>query len=103
MALSDGEQRRLAQIEAHVRATDPDFVLRLDLAGAWRGRRQLRRMCWWLLALGASMMLMGLSSVAGVISFGSLLTLCGSALTMWSALTARGLRVRRPRARKAGR
>lgn len=100
MALSDGERRRLADIEAHTRATDPEFVNRLDVADAWRRRRKLRRLCWWLLALGAWMMLMGLSSAAGVISIGSLLAWCGCVLMVWSALTAGSPRVRRPGARR---
>ena len=68
MALSEWDQSRLREIEEHTRATDPDFVTRLDLAVVLRHRRQLRRMCWWLQALGAWMTLMGLSAAHGVIS-----------------------------------
>lgn len=92
MALSDWDQSRLREIEEHTRATDPDFVTRLDLAGVLRRRRQLRRICWWLQALGAWMTLMGLSAAHGVISIGSLVAGGGCALIVWSALTARSLR-----------
>ena len=89
MALSDRDQSRLREIEEHTRATDPDFVTRLDLAGVLRRRRQLRRMCWWLQALGAWITLMGLSAAHGVISIGALVAGGGCALMVWSALTAR--------------
>ena len=59
MALSEWDQSRLREIEEHTRATDPDFVTRLDLAVVLRHRRQLRRMCWWQQAFGVWMTLMG--------------------------------------------
>jgi len=93
VALSAWDQSRLREIEEHTRATDPDFVARLDLADVLRRRRQLRRMCWWLQALGAWITLMGLSAAHGVISIGALVAGGGCALMVWSALTARGLRV----------
>jgi len=65
VALSDWDRSRLREIEEHTRATDPDFVTRLDLAVVLRHRRQLRRMCWWLQALGAWITLMGLSAARG--------------------------------------
>jgi len=83
----------LREMEEHTLSTDPDFVTRLDLAGALRRRRRLRRVCWWLLALGAWLMLMGLSTAHGVISGGALTAGGGCALVLWPALTARGLRV----------
>jgi len=93
VALSDWDQSRLWEIEEHTRATDPDFAARLDLAAVLRRRRQLRRMCWWLQALGAWITLMGLSAAHGVISIGALAATGGCALTMWATLTVRGLRV----------
>jgi len=93
VALSDWDQSRLREIEEHTRATDPDFVTRLDLAVVLRHRRQLRRMCWWLQILGAWMTLMGLSEAHGVISIGAIVAGGGCALMVWSAFTARGLRV----------
>ena len=93
MALSDWDRSRLREIEEHTRATDPDFVTRLDLAVVLRHRRQLRRMCWWLQALGAWVTLMGLSAARGVYSIGALAATGGCVLMVWSALTARGLRV----------
>src|SRR6185436_19103940 len=39
VALSDWDRFRLREIEEHTRATDPDFVTRLDLAGVLRRRR----------------------------------------------------------------
>lgn len=93
MALSEWDRSRLQEMEEHTLSTDPDFVTRLDLAGALRRRRRLRRVCWWLLALGAWLMLMGLSTAHGVISGGALTAGGGCALVLWSALTARGLRV----------
>jgi len=93
VALSEWDQSRLREIEEHTRATDPDFVARLDLAGVLRRRRQLRRMCWWLEALGAWITLMGLSAAHGIISIGGLAAGGGCALMVWSALTARGLGV----------
>lgn len=92
MALSDWDRLRLQEIEEHTRATDPEFVTRLDLAGVLRRRRQLRRMCRWLQALGAWMMLMGLSAAHGLISVGALVAGGGCALMVWSALTVRSLR-----------
>jgi len=92
VALSDWDQIRLREIEEHTRATDPDFVTRLDLAGVLRRRRRLHRMCWWLQALGAWMMLMGLSAAHGLISVGAVTAAAGCALMVWSALTARSLR-----------
>ena len=56
------------------------------IAGALR--RRLRRVCWWLLALGAWLMLMGLSTAHGVISGGALTAGGGCALVLWSALVA---------------
>ena len=93
IALSERDQSRLREIEQHTLSTDPDFVTRLDLAGVLRRRRHLRRVCWWLLALGTWLMLMGLSAAHGVISGGAVTAGGGCALVMWSALTARGLRV----------
>ena len=84
MALSEWDQSRLREIEEHTRATDPDFVTRLDLAVVLRHRRQLRRMCWWLQALGAWMTLMGLSAAHGVISVGAIVAGGGCALMVWS-------------------
>ena len=95
MALSDWDQCQLAEIEAGTLATDPKFVSRMDLAGALRTRDHLRRICWWLLALGAWLTLTGLFGARGVISLGALGACCGCALMMWSALTARSLRDRR--------
>jgi len=92
VALSDWDRFRLREIEEHTRATDPDFVTRLDLAGVLRGRRRLRHMCRWLQVLGAWMMLMGLSAAHGLISGGTLAAAAGCALMVWSTLTARSLR-----------
>ena len=92
MALSDWDQRQLAEIEAGTLAKDPEFASRMDLAGAVRSRRQLRRMCWWLLALGAWLLLTGMAGARGVISLGALSACCGCGLMVWSALTARSLR-----------
>ena len=93
MSLSDRDQSRLREIEEHTRASDPDFVTRLDLTAVLRRLRQLRRICWWLQALGAWITLMGISAAHGVISIGALVATSGCALMVWSALTARGLRV----------
>jgi hypothetical protein len=93
VALSERDQSRLREIEEHTLSTDPDFVTRLDLAGVLRRRRHLRRVCRWLLALGAWLMLMGLSAAHGVISGGAVTAGGGCALAVWSALTAWGLRV----------
>jgi len=93
VSLSDRDQSRLREIEEHTRASDPDFVTRLDLAAVLRRRRQLRRICWWLQALGAWTTLMGISAAHGVISIGALVATSGCALMLWSALTRRGLRV----------
>lgn len=90
--MSEWDRSRLREMEEHTLSTDPDFVTRLDLADALR-RRRLRRVCWWLLALGAWLMLMGLSTAHGVISGGALTAGGGCALVLWPALTARGLRV----------
>ena len=92
VALSDWDQIRLWEIEEHTRATDPEFLTRLDLAAVLRRRRRLRRVCRWLQALGAWTMLMGLSAAHGLISGGTLAAAGGCALLVWSALTARGLR-----------
>ena len=93
MALSEWDQSRLREIEEHTRATDPDFVTRLDLAVVLRHRRQLRRMCWWLQALGAWITLMGLSAAHGVISIGALAATGGCALSGWAPRPPRGVRV----------
>ena len=95
VALSDRDQCRLREIEEHTAATDPGFVSRLDLAGVLRRRRRLRRMCWWLQALGVWMTLMGLSAAHGVISIGVLVAGFGLTLAVWSTITARGVRVPR--------
>ena len=93
VALSDWDQRQLARIEAGTLATDPGFAARMDLTGAVHSRRQLRRMCWCLLALGAWLLLTGMARADGVISLGALSACCGCGLMVWSALTARSLRV----------
>ena len=97
VALSDRDQCRLREIEEHTVATDPGFVTRLDLAGVLRRRRQLRRICWWLQALGAWMTLMGLSAAHGVISIGVLVAGFGLTFVVWSTITARGVRLPTPR------
>ena len=95
--LSDEEQGRLREIQTRTAAADPQFARRLDLAAAIRRRRRLYRGCWWLLALGVWMMLSGLDEARGLISLGTVAAGAGSALVVWSACTARGLRPPRPR------
>ena len=93
--LSDEEQGRLQQIESVTAATDPRFARQLDLTDAIRRRHRLYRGCWWLLALGTWMILSGLDEARGLISLGTVAAGAGSALAVWSACTAHGLRTHR--------
>ena len=95
MSLSDEERARLREIEALTAAADPRFAAQLDLDRAARRRRQLRAVCWWLLAVGAGLALVGAAAAQGVISLGTMLALVGCGLILWSAVTAHGLRTRR--------
>src|SRR5690349_13545607 len=86
VSLSEDEKSRLGEIEAHVRATDPGFVRRLDLALAHRRQGRTIVILWCLLFLGVSMLANGLTAAQGVISLGMLVAIIGSGLTIWSTV-----------------
>lgn len=89
MSLSDDERDRLQEIETLTATEDPRFVAQLDLDAVIRRRRQLRRVCWSLLALGAVLMISGAGAVRGLISIVTVIAGAGAALILWSALTVR--------------
>lgn len=89
MAMTDDEQGRLKEIEFHERAIDPGFVTRLDLPAVVAHDRRLRRLCRWLLTVGAWMTFIGFVAARGPISIGTLVAGCGCALMAWSAVTGR--------------
>jgi|SRR6478609_1036553 hypothetical protein len=104
MPLSEDEKSRLDEIEAHVRATDPDFVQRLRTAGQERhahpepvvapvraidptrqyNRRLILLSC--LLFVSVSLFSNGLSAAHGLISLGTLVAIAGGFLTGWTTL-----------------
>ncbi len=86
MSLSEDEKSRLGEIEAHVRATDPGFVRRLDLTLAHRRQGRTIVILWCLLFLGVSMLANGLTAAQGVISLGMLVAIIGGGLTSWSTV-----------------
>lgn len=95
MSLSDDERDRLLEIEALTAAADPQFARRLDLDAAVGRRRRARWVCWVLLIAGAFTMVAGVGAARGAISLGTVLTVIGGALMIWSAATAHTLRPRR--------
>ena len=114
MPLSEDEKSRLDEIEAHVRATDPDFVQRLRTGSTFRHpsmapvaeparevdprgveaaavdpeRRYQRRLillsC--LLFVSVSLLSNGLSAAHGLISLGAVVAIIGGVLTGWTTL-----------------
>jgi hypothetical protein len=86
VSLSEDEQSRLSEIEAHARATDPGFVGRLSLIDARRRLRRLIMTLWWVLFLGFLMLTIGLSAAAGVISIGVLVAMSGCGLMAWTGV-----------------
>ena len=116
MPLSEDEKSRLDEIEAHARATDPDFVRRLGSAGpvghtgpttdttARRtvdpqqvyNRRLILLSC--LLFASISLFANGLSAAQGVISIGTVVAIVGGVLSGWVTL----LLVRFHRAHRTG-
>lgn len=104
MPLSEDEKSRLDEIEAHVRATDPDFVRRLRSAGQERAahpdpvampacavdparqynRRLILLSC--LLFVSVSLFSNGVSAAHGLISLGSVVAIIGGVLTGWTTL-----------------
>lgn len=86
VSLSEDEKSRLGEIEAHVRATDPAFVRRLDLGLAHRRQGRSIITLWCLLFLGLSMLANGLTAAQGLISLGMLAALVGGGLTIWSTV-----------------
>ena len=86
MSLSEDEKGRLGEIEAHVRATDPGFARRLDLADLHRRHRRTIVTLWCLLFVGVAMLANGLTAAQGLISLGMLAAVFGGALTAWSTV-----------------
>lgn len=116
MPLSEDEKSRLDEIEAHVRATDPDFVQRLRTGAAFRHpsmapvvepardvapprgvdpapdvdpkRRYQRRLVLLscLLFVSVSLLSNGLSAANGLISLGAVVAIIGGVLTGWTTL-----------------
>lgn len=104
MPLSEDEKSRLDEIAAHVRATDPDFVQRLRVAGPERHdhptsaaapagavdpvRQYNRRLILLsgLLFVSVSLFSNGLSAAHGLISLGTLVAIAGGVLTGWTTL-----------------
>ena len=116
MPLSEDEKSRLDEIEAHVRATDPDFVQRLRTGAAFRHpsmaplvepahvvepprdvapapvddpeRRYHRRLILLscLLFVSVSLLSNGLSAAHGLISLGTMVAIVGGVLTGWTTL-----------------
>lgn len=105
MPLSEDEKSRLDEIEAHVRATDPDFVQRLRSVDHERpahpargtarpprvvdpqrqySRRLILLSC--LLFVSVSLFSNGLSAAHGLISLGSVVAIIGGVLTGWTTL-----------------
>lgn len=116
MPLSEDEKSRLDEIEAHVRATDPDFVRRLHSAGPGGhtgpapvtvpprvmdpqqqyDRRLILLAC--LLFGSVSLFANGLSAAHGLISLGTVVALIGGVLSGWvTVLLVRFRRAHRPR------
>lgn len=86
MSLSEDEQSRLGEIEAHARATDPGFARRLNLADARRRHRHLIVILWCLLFVGSSMLANGLTAANGLISMGNVVAVFGGGLMIWSTV-----------------
>jgi hypothetical protein len=115
MPLSEDEKSRLDEIEAHVRATDPDFVQRLRTGATFRhpsmapvaeparvieptrevdpapvdpDRRYHRRLILLscLLFVSVSLLSNGLSAANGLISLGAVVAIIGGVLTGWTTL-----------------
>lgn len=95
MSLSDDELARLREIESLTVAQDPRFAAHLDLDRMTRQRRRLQVVCWWLLAVGMVLALLGAGAARGLISLGTMVAAAGCALIVWATVTARGLRPRR--------
>jgi hypothetical protein len=92
VSLSDEEQGRLREIEVLTVAADPRFARRLDLDVAVRRRQRLRWGRWWLLALGAWLMIIGVGAAAGSVLLGMVVAGAGCGLMVWAALTFRATR-----------
>ena len=103
MPLSEDEKSRLDEIEAHIRATDPDFVQRLRSAGPARRahpesvaptriadpqRHYNRRLIQFslLLFVAVSLFSNGLSAAQGLISLGTVVAIIGAVPTGWTTL-----------------
>ena len=115
MPLSEDEKSRLDEIEAHVRATDPDFVQRLRTGATFRHpslapavepapvvepprgdpapvvdpeRRYRQRLILLscLLFVSVSLLSNGLSATNGLISLGAVVATVGGVLTGWTTL-----------------